>query len=201
MVKKHAPATDRNREPILAVLSRVFGEPGEVVEIAAGTGQHAAFFAKALPRLVWRPTDRTDEDFASIEAWAAEASAPNLSPPLVLDVIGSAWNVERADYVFCANMIHIAPREAMLGLLRGAARILPAGGKLVLYGPYKVGGQHTAPSNEAFDESLRSRDPRWGVRDLEDLIDEAAKLGLVHEETVEMPANNLTVVLRRGSVG
>ena len=197
MTKSHAPATERNREPLLEVLRRVLEAPGKVLEIAAGTGQHAAPFAKALPHLQWQPTDRTDEGFASIVAWAEEAGAPNLATPLVLDVTAPTWPVKNVDYIFCANMIHIAPREAMLGLVAGAGRILRSGGRLVTYGPYKIGGAHTAPSNEAFDESLRGRDPRWGVRDLEDLLALAGEAGLALEETVQMPANNLSVVLRR----
>ena len=198
MTKSHAPATDRNRGPLLAVLARVFAAPGRVLEIAAGTGQHAAYFASALPHLRWQPSDRDDAGFASIVAWSTEANAPGLAPPVVLDVTAADWSVDEVDYIFCANMIHIAPREALLGLVAGAGRVLAPGGRLVLYGPYKVGGAHTAPSNEAFDESLRSRDPRWGIRDLEDLIHAAAARGIVHEETIQMPANNLTVVLRRG---
>lgn len=194
----HAPATDRNRDPILAVLRRVCVSPGCLLEIASGTGQHAAYFAAALPHLQFQTSDRDDSGFASVLAWSAEANAPNLLPPIVVDAAAPTWPIERAEYVFCANMIHIAPREAMLGLVAGAGRVLPPGGTLVLYGPYKVGGRHTADSNAAFDESLRARDPRWGVRDLEDLVRCANEHGFALVESITMPANNLTLVLKKG---
>jgi SAM-dependent methyltransferase len=195
--QRHAPATLRNREPLLAVLARLFGRPGLVLEIASGTGEHAAFFAGQLPHLVWQPTDYDTENLPSIAAWTDEAASTNVRPPLRLDASAEDWPVKQADYLLCVNMIHIAPREAMLGLVAGAARVLGEGAAFVLYGPYRENGAHTAPSNASFDESLRARDPRWGVRDLEELLSLADEAGFAHEETVRMPANNLTVVLRR----
>jgi SAM-dependent methyltransferase len=188
-----APAAERNRDPILAVLRRVLPDRGTVLEIASGTGQHAVSFARALTGLRWQPSDPSAEARDSIEAWRAEAS--NVLPPLALDAAAEAWPIDRADAVVCINMIHIAPWSACVGLLRGAGRVLPPGGVLVLYGPYKRGGAHTAPSNEAFDRDLRVRDPAWGVRDVDDVAAEARAHGLAVREIVQMPANNLTLVL------
>ncbi|WP_109121940.1 DUF938 domain-containing protein [Azospirillum sp. TSO22-1] len=193
MSRLDAPATGRNRDPILAVLRRVLPARGTVLEVAGGTGQHAAHFAEALPDLVWQPTDPDPAHRASIAAWTE--GLPNVRPPLALDATRRPWPVERADAVLCINMIHIAPWAACLGLLAGAAEILASGAPLVLYGPYRRGGAHTAPSNAAFDANLRARNPEWGVRDLEAVAHAAA--GFVLDEVVEMPANNLTVVFRR----
>ncbi|HYG87490.1 MAG TPA: DUF938 domain-containing protein [Azospirillum sp.] len=193
MSRLDAPAAGRNRDPILAVLRRVLPERGTVLEVAGGTGQHAAHFAAALPDLVWQPTDPDPAHRASIAAWTE--GLPNVRPPLALDATRRPWPVERADAVLCINMIHIAPWAACLGLLGGAAEVLAPGAPLVLYGPYRRGGAHTAPSNAAFDADLRARNPEWGVRDLEAV--ETAAAGFVLEEVVEMPANNLTVVFRR----
>ncbi|MDO9710224.1 DUF938 domain-containing protein [Paracraurococcus lichenis] len=192
-----APAVARNRDPILAVLRRVLPATGTLLEVSSGTGEHAACFAAAFPGLVWQPSDPDPAARASIAAWAAHAKLDNLRPPLDLDAAAEAWPVARADAVLCINMIHIAPWEAGLGLLRGAARLLPLGGPLVLYGPYRRGGRHTAPSNAAFDASLRAQDPRWGLRDLEVVAAAAADAGFGPPEVVEMPANNLTVIFRR----
>jgi SAM-dependent methyltransferase len=198
--RSHAPAAERNREPILGVLRRVLPVRGTVLEIASGTGQHVAHFAAALPDLVFQPSDRSDQDFASIVAWSTAAGVTNVRPPIVLDVTADPWPVAigTPDAIFCANMIHIAPWEACLGLLRGAGERLAPGGVLVTYGPYRIGGEHTAPTNAAFDLDLRARDPRWGVRDLDEVARVAAGHGLALEERVAMPANNLAVVLRRG---
>jgi SAM-dependent methyltransferase len=190
------PATARNREPILEVLRRVLPREGVVLEIASGSGEHAVFFARHLPALTWAPTDAEPEHLASIDAWRATEALANVAPARSLDV-HAPWPVVQADAVFCANLIHIAPWSACLALLEGAAHVLPSGGRLVLYGPFRIGGVHTAPSNEAFDASLRARDPRWGVRDLDEVVACAAERGLVLRETVPMPANNLTVVLER----
>jgi SAM-dependent methyltransferase len=192
--REFAPATERNREPILAVLRRVLPAQGTVLEIAAGTGQHAAWFAAALPAVTWQPTDGDARMLGSIAAWCD--GLPNVAPPRQLDVTAAAWPIERADAIVCANMIHIAPWTAGEGLLRGAGRVLAPGGILYLYGPYRIGGGHTAPSNATFDASLRARDPRWGVRDLEAVVAEAARHGLTFTERVEMPANNQSVVFR-----
>jgi SAM-dependent methyltransferase len=195
--RRHAPATARNRDPILAVLRRHLPERGMLLEVSSGTGEHAVHLAAAFPGLLWQPTDPDPAARASIAAWAAEARLPNLLPPLDLDAAAETWPVTQADAVLCINMIHIAPWEAGLGLIRGAARLLPPGGPLILYGPYRRGRQHTAPSNAAFDESLRAQDPRWGVRNLEDVAEAAAQAGFGPPAIEEMPANNLTVIFRR----
>jgi SAM-dependent methyltransferase len=191
------PHVARNREPILDVLKRVLPQQGLVLEVASGSGEHAAYFAKALPGLSWQPTDPDAEALASIAAHRGAAGAPNLLPPLQLDVTEEQWPVARADAILCNNMIHIAPWTACEGLIAGAARLLAAGGILYLYGPYKIDGRHTAPSNQEFDLSLRQRNPLWGIRDLADVVSLAAHRGLVLAETVPMPANNLSVVFRR----
>lgn len=198
--RRSAPAAARNREPILEVLRRFVREGDHVLEIASGSGEHATFLAQHLPVASWQPTDPDEASRASIDAWTAHLAADGVRPALALDVTQERWPVERADFVVCINMIHIAPWEACLGLLDGAARVLGAagGGLLYLYGPYRRGGVHTAPSNAAFDESLRARNPAWGVRDLESVVDEAAARGFTLEGVVEMPANNLSVVLRHG---
>lgn len=193
--RRHAPATLRNRAPILEVLRTVLPERGTVLEVASGTGEHAAFLSAALPHLVWQPSDPDPANRASIVAWTAGAAS--VRPPLDLDAMADPWPVEAADAMVCINMIHIAPWSACLGLMRGAARLLPPGGPLCLYGPYRRGGVHTAPGNEAFDAGLRAQDPAWGVRDLEAVTEAAAAAGLHPDRVVEMPANNLTVVFRR----
>jgi hypothetical protein len=195
--RRWAPAAQRNREPILGVLSRVLPAKGLVLEVASGSGEHAVFFAARLPSIEWQPTDIDAGDRASIAAWREEAALPNLRAPLALDATSDQWPVERADALVNINMIHISPWAAAEGLMRGAARVLPSGAPLVLYGPFRRGGRHTAPSNEAFDRSLRAQDDAWGVRDLDEVSQAAAVAGFDVGEVVEMPANNLTVVFRR----
>ncbi len=195
--RRTAPATARNREPILGVLRRVLPPSGLVLEIASGTGEHAAHFAAALAHLEWQPSDCDPEARASIDAHAAAAGLANLRPAIALDAAAATWPIARADAILCINMLHIAPWEATLGLMAGTARILPPDGVLYLYGPYRVGGGDTAPSNAAFDRSLRARDPRWGVRDLEAVTALAQEHGLALVERVPMPAHNLSLVLRR----
>ena len=190
------PRSARNREPILAVLRRVLPASGLVLEIASGSGEHAAFFAAALPGVTWQPSDPDARARASIAAYRDDRAAANLLPPLDLDA-AAAWPIAHADAVVCINMIHIAPWVACEGLVAGAARVLPAGSVLYFYGPYQEDGRHTAPGNAAFDADLRARDPRWGVRDLGEVIALARRHGLAHEETVAMPANNRSVVFRR----
>jgi len=191
------PHVARNRDPILDVLRRVLPAGGLVLEIASGSGEHAAYFAERLPSIRWQPTDADAEALASIAAHRAAANAPNLLPPLSLDVTAAAWPVERAEAVVCCNMIHIAPWSACVGLIAGAGRVLPAGGVLYLYGPYRIGGRHTAPSNAAFDADLRARNAEWGIRDLDEVTALAQRHGLARAETVQMPANNLSVIFRR----
>jgi SAM-dependent methyltransferase len=190
-------AVARNRDPILAVLRRVLPRAGTVLEIASGTGEHAVHFAAALPDLEWQPTDIDAIARASIAAHRDAARLPNLRPPLALDVTADEWPLPRADALVAINMIHIAPWPATEGLMAGAARLLPPGGILYLYGPYREAGVPTAPSNVAFDASLRARDPRWGLRDLAEVLALAAAHGFELVERVAMPANNLSVVLRR----
>ena len=193
-----SPSVARNREPILAVLRRVLPAGGIVLEIASGTGEHAMHFAAALPELTWQPTDRDPEARRSIAARRAAAVLPNLLPPLELDAAAPSWPVERADAIVAINMIHIAPWSAAEGLMAGAARLLAPGGILYLYGPYQENGRHTAPSNAAFDASLRARDPEWGVRDVGAVAELAARHGLALAERVAMPSSNLSLVFRAG---
>ncbi len=195
-MKQHAPATERNREPIREVLARALPPSGTVLEIASGSGEHAVAFARAFPTITWQPTDADERALASIAAWRDEAALPNLAAPLPLDVT-SPWPLDRADAIVCINMVHIAPWDAALALFAGAAQLLPPGAPLFLYGPYRFGGTFTAPSNAAFDASLRARDPRWGVRDVDDLRAAAAANGLTLHEIVALPANNHALVFRR----
>lgn len=192
-----SPSAERNKEPILAVLKRVLPESGLVLEIASGTGQHAMHFARGLARLEWQPSEPDPEMRRSIADWIGAEPLANIRAPLDLDVMSQEWPIERADAVLCLNMIHIAPWDAALHLIAGTARILPDGGTLFLYGPYRRGGAHTAPSNAAFDADLRHRDPHWGVRDVEAVAAAAAEHGFALDEVVAMPANNLSLVLRR----
>lgn len=196
-MKRHAPATGRNRGPILEVIRPLLAEGALVLEVASGTGEHAAYLAGALPGVTWQPTDLDADNLASIEAWRVEAGLPNLRAPLLLDAAAASWPLARADVVVCINMIHIAPWSACEGLVRGAARVLPDGGALFLYGPYRIGGDLPAPSNVAFDASLRARDPAWGVRELDQVTALASSEGLLREAVVAMPANNHSVVFRR----
>jgi cyclopropane fatty-acyl-phospholipid synthase-like methyltransferase len=195
--RRYAPATLRNRGPILEVLRQVLPTAGTVLEIASGSGEHAVFFAEALPDLMWQPTDPDPDNRASIRAWIAESGVTNVTAPADLNAAARAWPVTHADAIVCVNMVHISPWASTLGLLAGAARTLPTGAPLYLYGPYRRDGRHTAPSNEDFDRALRSQNPDWGVRDLETVAEAAIEAGLTLDEVIEMPANNLSVVLRR----
>jgi hypothetical protein len=195
--RRYAPATLRNREAILAVLARALPPRGLVLEVASGSGEHVVHFAAALPALEFQPSDPDPASRASIDAWAVAASLPNLHPALALDAEAEIWPVAAADAVLCINMIHIAPWRACCGLIRGAARVLGAGGVLYLYGPYKRAGRHTAPSNAEFDLGLRARNPEWGVRDLEAVAELANAAGFSAPAVEAMPANNLSLVFRR----
>ncbi len=194
---RHAPATERNRGPILEILRAVLPAEGRVLEVASGTGEHAAYFAPRLAPRTWQPSDPDPELRRSIAAHARQAACPTLEAPLDLDARSALWPVSGATAVVCINMIHIAPWAAAEGLVAGAGRLLAPGGPLYLYGPFKRDGRHTAPSNAAFDRSLRARDPAWGIRDLEALAALAAAAGFGPAEAIEMPANNLSVVFRR----
>jgi SAM-dependent methyltransferase len=193
----YAPAAARNRQPILDVLKQHLPARGLVLEVASGTGEHVVHFAQACPDLVFQPSDPDPAHRASIDAWTAALGLANVRPAIALDVTAEVWPVEAADALLCSNMIHIAPWAAAVGLMRGAGRVLPPGGLLYLYGPYKRGGQHTAPSNAAFDADLRARDAAWGVRDLEAVASLAADNGFAQPTIVEMPANNLSLVFRK----
>lgn len=197
MSRLHAPSTERNRDLILPILRRILPDSGVVLEIASGSGQHAIHFGRNLSHLLWQPTDPDPAALASITAWNRLMGPGNVLAPLQLDVREASWPVARADAMVCINMLHISPWESTPGLLAGAGRLLPVGGVLYLYGPYKREGRHTAPSNEAFDIWLKQRDPRFGVRDLETVCAEAEACGLVLEEEIAMPANNFSLVLRR----
>ncbi|HSD40529.1 MAG TPA: DUF938 domain-containing protein [Burkholderiales bacterium] len=195
-----SPSTERNRAPITAVLRRILPATGTVLEIASGTGEHVAWFAAQFPDIVFQPSDPSPASRASIAAWTAGAA--NVRAPLALDVSVPKWETDRGipaplAGILCINMVHISPWSATLGLMRGAGRLLAGGGLLYLYGAYKRDGRHTAPSNAAFDASLRAQNSEWGVRDLEAVVAEAEANGLALEEIVGMPANNLSVILRR----
>ncbi len=194
-----APAAERNQGPIASVLGQVLPAHGRVLEIASGTGQHLMHFAARFPALHWQPSDPSDDALHSIAAYRERDGLSNVSAPLQLSAEDHTWNLAPVDAIFCANMIHIAPWSATLGLLRNAAALLPPRGLLVLYGPFKRAGEHTAPSNVAFDAWLHGQDPRWGVRNLEDVDAAAHAHGLHREQLFEMPANNLTVVFTKVS--
>jgi len=196
-MKRRAPATERNREPIAAVLRQVLPAGGTVLEVASGTGEHAAYFAGLFPGLRWQPSDPDPDALASIRAWREDSGSANLLDPVLLDAGAEAWPVAAADAILCINMVHISPWTATVGLMRGAGRLLGPGAPLILYGPYRRAGVPTAPSNEAFDASLRARNPQWGLRGLEAVEAEAERNGLRLERVFDMPANNVTVLFRR----
>lgn len=193
-VRKHAPATLRNRDAILGVLRDSLPATGLVLEIASGSGEHAAFFSAALPGIAWQPSDPDASARESIAAWTADEDCA--CAPIDLDAAATRWPIERADAVVCINLVHIAPLSACEGLMAGAGRILPPGAPLILYGPFRRADLPTAPSNEAFDASLKERDPRWGLRDLDAVTELAAAHGLTLDRVVDMPANNIVVIYR-----
>lgn len=199
MLKRSSPAAQRNRQPILEALGPRLPVAGLILEIASGTGEHAVHLARALPHLEWQPTDLDPAARDSIAAWRDESALPNLRAPLPLDVTQRPWPVTHADAIFCANMIHISPWAASEALFDGAGRVLLPGAALFTYGPYRFSGAFTAPSNQTFDESLRQRDPSWGVRDLAELAPLARTHNLALEEILEMPANNHLLVFRRAA--
>ena len=194
--KRHAPATLRNRDAILAVLRAALPSTGRVLEVASGSGEHAMHFAAALPALDWQPRDPDPVALASIEAWRGEAGLPNLRAPMLLDAAAD-WPIDRADAILCINMTHISPWDATVGLFTQGARLLPKGAPLVLYGPYFQADVAPAASNVEFDASLRARDPRWGIRALEDVGALATAQGFALDRVQAMPANNLTLIFRR----
>lgn len=195
-----SPSVARNKGPILDVLRPHLAPNMNVLEIASGTGEHGAHIMSNVEGLIWQPSDLSEEARASISAWAAHMDNVNFKAPVALDASSDQWPLEDGlmfDAVLCINMIHISPIEAAMGVVRGAGRILKPAGLLFFYGPFKRGGHHTAPSNEAFDESLKSRDPKWGVRELEDIVALAKTSGLRLESQIEMPANNMSLIFRR----
>lgn len=196
-MKRHAPAAGRNRQPILEILQAELPEEGLVLEIASGSGEHTAHFAAALPDLVFQPSDPDALARASIDAWRDELGLVNVRPALALDAASTGWPLERANAILCINMIHISPWTATVGLMAGAARLLPSAGLLYLYGPYHREGRPTAPSNAAFDRDLQQRNPAWGLRHLEDICALAAAHGFSSPRVVDMPANNLSLLFRR----
>ena len=201
-----APAFHRNHRAICGVLERYLGgKSGDAIEVGSGTGQHVVEFARQFPDVTWWPSDLNDNHLASIEAWRLHSRCPNIRPPQRIDVSNHAWCDAMSNDggpaellgVFCANVIHIAPWRVTEGLIAGAGRTLREGGMLFLYGPFRRGGRHTAPSNEAFDQSLRERDAEWGVRDVEAVNELADRAGLPQIEIAEMPANNLMLMFER----
>jgi len=195
--RRSAPHVARNAGPIADVLRTILPARGLALEVASGSGEHALHFAREFPGLLIQPSDPEPRALRSIEAWRAEAGLFNLLPPLALDARAAEWPLAAADAILCINMVHISPWAATQGLMRGAGRLLAPGAPLYLYGAYRQAGVDTAPSNAAFDESLRARNPEWGVRDLEDVVAEAERNGLALENVIPMPANNLSVVFRR----
>ena len=202
--RQFSPSAARNRGPNRDVLTRVLPKNGIVLEIGSGSGEHAVCFAKALPKLIWLPSDPDMDSRASIEAWIVTEHLANVRSPVAIDVRRKTWDAEREiwdvkddapfDAMVCLNMIHIAPWAAALGLLAGAGRLLRTGGILFLYGPFMRGGAHTASSNAAFDADLKRRDKSWGIRDVGELVSEAAPCGIELREVVKMPANNLSLI-------
>ena len=197
--RRNAPAALRNRDLILEVLRSHLPAQGFILEVASGSGQHSIRFGEGLPHHIIQPSDPDPAARASIDAWISDSGLRNVREALALDAAADQWPIAKADAVLCINMIHIAPWRAACGLFAGAARLLPEGGLVYLYGPYKRQGRHTAASNEAFDSSLRQQNPEWGVRDLEAVAALAATCGFGEPLVIEMPVNNLSLVFRRKS--
>jgi SAM-dependent methyltransferase len=200
-----SPAAERNKQPILDVLLEVLPERGLALEIAAGTGQHTAWFAAGLPGWTWQPTDLDSSALPAITGWVEEAGIRNVHPAVLLDVRDAPWPdagqpfLELFDAIFCANMLHITPWASCTALMQGAARHLAPSGVLITYGPYLEAGVRTSAGNQSFDASLRASNPAWGLRPLEDVAEEARRAGLVLRQRVPMPANNLLLVWARAS--
>lgn len=196
--RRESPAAQRNRAPIAQVLAEELPESGLVLEIASGTGEHAVHFAREFPALQWQPSDPDEQARVSIAAYAEDAARPNLRAPITLDASAGQWPITEAAALLCINMVHISPWEATEGLFAGAARALESGAPLVLYGPHVEADVETSLSNLAFDESLKARDPSWGLRDLADVDELAVRNGFARTRRVAMPANNLMLVYRKG---
>lgn len=196
-LRRSAPAALRNREPVAEVLREWLPETGLVLEIASGTGEHAVFFGEQFPGLEWQPSDLHPNALTSIAAWREVSGLANVRAPLRIDASSPDWPIDQADALLSINMVHISPWTSALGLLNGAARLLTAGGPLILYGPWLKSGVDIAPSNLAFDADLKSRDPEWGLRLVEEFAAAAEERGLKLEQTRRMPANNLMLLFRR----
>lgn len=193
-----SPAAARNFGPILQVLKERLPHPGLVLEVASGAGEHAMWMAEAMPDVTWQPTDPAPAALKSIDAWRLSKNLPNLNTPMPLDAsMPGTWLFGKADAVVCINMVHISPFDATRGLMQGSGQVLPPGGMLFIYGPFTVGGKHTAPSNEAFDADLKARNPEWGVRDVQEVRAAGRQYGLILTETIAMPANNLSLIFRK----
>jgi Protein of unknown function (DUF938) len=192
--KKVAPAVARNRDAILNILQGILPAQGIVLEIASGSGEHIVHFAERFPHLHWQPSDPEPAALASIASWSTEVNLPNIAPPAMLDAHKSDWPIARADAILCINMIHIAPWAATLGLMAGAGRLLSPGALLYLYGPFREEGVPIAPGNADFDASLKSRDPEWGLRWVHEVSEVANARGLILQERIAMPANNLSLI-------
>lgn len=197
VVKKHAPASQRNRVPIADVLEGVLPNEGTVLEISSGSGEHAMYFAARFPHLIWQPSDVDPDALESIRAWADEASLKNLREPLALNVTDDSWPIAAAAAVLNMNMIHISPWETCVGLMKGAGRLLAPGKLLYIYGPMIIDGRETAPSNVRFDESLRTRNPSWGIRHLSAVEAQASANDFQLTKTVDMPANNVSLIFTK----
>ena len=200
-VRLDYPATGRNQEVILDVLKEALPNSGAVLEVASGSGQHITYFAQQIPQLKWQPSDIEAAARASIDAWRNEMGVTEaVHTPIDLDASVDIWSlghIKDLNAIMSINMIHISAWEACLGLLKNASRVLPAGGVLYLYGPFKVGGFHIAPSNAEFDLSLQSQNPSWGVRNLDDVAEEALKQNFQLMKTIRMPANNFSVIFHK----
>lgn len=203
--KRHAPATERNREAILQVLYKAVPQDGMILEVASGTGEHAVYMAPKLAPRLWQPSDLDEDNLRSIRAWAMEQPSASLRDPVRLDVSAPDWAQPFAGTrpQICAllaiNLVHISPWACAEGLMRGAAQLLPPGGRVILYGPYKIKGTHTAPSNEDFDQWLKAQDEAWGVRDLEAIADLARSHHLILIDQIAMPANNYSLIFERSN--
>ncbi len=191
------PPSERNKGPILEVLSRVLPKRGVVLEIASGTGQHVVHFAKALPALTWQPSDPDAELLRSIALRVKESQLANVKPPVELDVMSRSWPLQAADAIVCINMIHVAPWSATPALLEGSKALLPSGNVLFLYGPYRRLGRYSSANDEKFDADLHAQNRDWGLRDLETVSEAAASSGFTLAEIVDMPANNFSLVFKR----
>lgn len=201
MTKRYAIATEKNRQPILEILKEKIPANGNILEIASGSGEHSLFFAPYFPQQQWIPSDKEKECLDSIKTWREDCLTDNLQLPLEIDVMESNWHQsltqKNITAIICINMIHISPWEACLGLMTGAREILPLDGILYLYGAYKINNQHTATSNQEFDKYLKSQNSAWGVRNLEDIIEVAAKNNLTFEKKIQMPSNNFSLIFRK----